>query len=100
MLRKALAFFLVVSWISLAGLDVLEDLEPSLEAEVHSSADTPLRAIGLPYQFVNNIIESADSSRARHSPTFGRPAIRLVLQAPAFSRKPSRLHKFNSVFLI
>jgi hypothetical protein len=100
MLWKALAFLLVISWTTLAGFDVLEDLQPSSQAEVHSSADAPLRAIGPAYQLVNNIVESADHSRPRHSPIFERPAVQLVLEAPAVSPKTSRLHKFHRVFLI
>ena len=100
MLQKALAALLVLSWIGLAGFDVLEDLRSPIHVEVHSAADAPLQAMGQGLQLANNIVESADHSRLRHSALFERPAVHSAVEAPAVASKGFRLHKFHRVFLI
>jgi hypothetical protein len=100
MLRKFLAAVLVLSWIGLSGFDVLEDLKPPAQLEVHSPADGHLPALGETFPLVNNIVESADHSRLRHSALLERPAVQICGLSLAIVPKSFSLHKLHRVFLI
>ena len=98
MVQKALAILLAVSWIALAGVDMLEDLDfESRDAPSASSSPSTAK----PVKLANNHVELA-------SRTFERLFISTDLESGTFTKlatlslEPgaSRSHKDNCVFLI
>lgn len=99
MFLKALAVLLILSWITLSGFDVLEDLGSSV-LEIHESTDANPQGLAKRIQLANNIIELADHSKTDRSAVFEKPLVQLPLESPSVSPKTLRLHKFHRVFLI
>jgi hypothetical protein len=100
MLHRALAVLLVLSWVILSGFDVLEDLDPFGQIEFHSSAGPSTHGVGHTISLANNIIESADHSRPRHSVTRHQPTVHLSVDVYVVVQSSSKLHKLHHIFLI
>ena len=99
MLRRALAVLLVLLWVILSGFDALEDLDLPGGIEAHSSTDVPLSR-GQTGRLVNNIVESADHSRIRHSGLLDQPTTEVSVDTHSPSPRHFKLHKLHRVFLI
>jgi hypothetical protein len=100
MLKRGLAVLLVLSWVILSGFDVLEDLDPFGQIELHRSAGPPTHGVGHTMSLANNIIESADDSRPRHSVTRHQPTVHLPVDVHVVVQSSSKLHKLHHIFLI
>lgn len=100
MLKRGLAVLLVLSWVILSGFDVLEDLDPFGQIELHGSAGPSTHGVGHTISLANNIIESADDSRPRHSVTRHQPTVHLPVDVHVVVQSSSKLHKLHHIFLI
>jgi hypothetical protein len=93
MVRRALAFVLVLSWFALASTDVLEDLGLYHQAKLNSRLD----AGGL----ANDIVESAaDTLCACATWLSDQAAFPLSAFTWAPSPRTSKLHKLHHIYQI
>lgn len=99
MLRRALAFLLVLFWVVLSEFDVLEDLNLPGGIEIDSSTDVPLSG-GQTGRLVNNSVESADNSRIRRFAVLDQRIIDVFVDTHTRFPKSFKLHKLHRVFLI
>jgi hypothetical protein len=99
MLRRAISVVLVFSWVILAGIDVLEDLDLPDRIEFQCSSKTTLPA-GSGAPLARNIVESATHSGIRCSGWLEQLTPPVTIHTPHLSQKVSKLHKVNRVFLI
>ena len=58
MFRKALAIFLVGSWVVLSAVDVLEDLNLGAYPKIHASGKSGFPDFGRPTKNANNVVEN------------------------------------------
>jgi hypothetical protein len=100
MARKFLALLVVVSWLSLAGFDVLEDLDFPDQLELYSSTGSPLVGHGRTARLAHNIVESAGQPKIRYFCFTGQPAAQLLICSPTPPQKTYKLHKFRHALLI
>lgn len=100
MARKFLALLLTISWISLSGFDVLEDLDVPEQHEIYSSTAIPLLDRGQTARLTHNIVESAGQSRLRYFSSMEQPATQLLICSPTVSQRTYKLHKLYHAFLI
>jgi len=100
MSRKAVALFLVFSWILLSGLDVVEDLDLPDRIAFQNSGEAAAARNGSTGPLARNIVESAIYAGIRWSTVLEQLAPPVINYVPYFSQKISKLHKVNRVFLI
>jgi hypothetical protein len=101
MFRKILAVLLVISLTVLAGLDVLEDLEPPSVFELQRSTAASIPIAGPSGSLANNIVESASSLNPQPSAVLERPIVeQQTIEVPPLFQRTSKLHKRKRVFLI
>lgn len=100
MAQKFLALILVMSWLSLSGFDVLEDLDIPDQVKLYSSTTKPLLDHGRTARLTHNIVESAGHSRVRYFCCTEQPALQLSICFPNLSQKTYKLHKLHHAFLI
>jgi hypothetical protein len=100
MARKFLALLLIISWLSLSGFDVLEDLDFRDQVELYSSTASPLLDHRRSARFTHNIVESAGHSKIRYFSFMEQPAARLLICSPTPFQKTYKLHKLHHAFLI
>ena len=98
MARKFLALLLIMSWLSLSGFDVLEDLDFPDQVELYSSTASPLLDHGRSAR--HNIVESAGPSKIRCFGCMEQPTAQLVIRSPTPFRKTYKLHKLHHESLI
>ena len=99
MARKLLPLLLLVSWISLSGVDALEDLDLPDQVKLYNSTASPLLDPGHNVRLAHNMVESAGHSRIRIF-YFLEQSGKLLTTSPTLSRKISKLHKLHRVYLI
>lgn len=92
MTRRALSLLLVLSWFILAGVDVLEDLGLYSQVELNNYS----KSRGL----TNDIVESADPTRAYGTGLSDQSAAQLSAFTPNSFRRTSKLHKLHHIYLI
>jgi hypothetical protein len=100
MARRFLALILIISWLSLSGFDVLEDLDFPNQIELYSSTASPLLDHGQTARLTHNMVESAGHSKVRYFNCMEQRAVRLVICSPTQFQKISKLHKLHHAFLI
>ena len=100
MARRFLALLLIISWLSLSGFDVLEDLDFPNQIELYSSTVSPLLDHGRTARLTHNMVESAGHSKMRYFNCMEQRAVRLVICSPTQFQKISKLHKLHHAFLI
>jgi hypothetical protein len=100
MAQKFLALLLIISWISLSGFDVLEDLDFPVRVELYSSTASPLLDHGQTARLTHNIVESAGQSRLCYSSLMEQPAAQLLICSPTLPHRTYKLHKLHHAFLI
>jgi len=102
MLRRLLAVLLVLSWVTLAAFDLLEDLDSPGDSVVHStgSTDDRLPNGGHPSQLTNNILEWGDRIGLSSQGLLQLASFDLVLDASKAFKRASNIHKLHCVFLI
>ena len=98
MLRKKVAFLLLLSWIVPSGFDLAEHLYFPEQTEIHDEEALPANSGHLP-RFANNFVESADSLSRRRSIQLDE-AFEVSLRILAAYPKAPKLYKLHSVFLI
>jgi hypothetical protein len=100
MARKFLALLLILSWLSLSGFDVLEDLDIPDQVDLYSSTASPLLDHGRSARLTHNIVESAGHSKIRYFSCMEQRAVRLAICSPTPFQKTYKLHKLHHAFLI
>lgn len=100
MAHRSLALLLIISWLSLSGFDVLEDLDFPDQIELYSSTASPLLDHGRTARLTHNMVESAGHSIVRYFNCMEQRAVRLLICSPTQSQKISKLHKLHHGFLI
>jgi hypothetical protein len=100
MIRKALAAVLVISWVVLAGIDLLEDLDVPIQAGLHNRAGGASSNFGQGANLADNIIESAHRPWEVETQLSEPKSTAAVTDVISFSKKAVSLHKLNRVFLI
>src|SRR3972149_98496 len=100
MLRKALAFLLIFSWIILSGFDLLEDLDVPIQVDIHSPIEGSLPNLGQRVDLVNNIVESADRTRLFDAELFELPRVDSSVDRALSVKKVFQLHKLPRVYQI
>jgi len=100
MLRKALAVLLIVSWVVLATVDLLEDIDCHIQAGLHSRAGVPVAKFGQGVNLVNNIVECADRPRVYDTELLEVASASVATNVTSLSKKAISLHKLHRVFLI
>jgi hypothetical protein len=100
MLRKTTSVLLVFLLLIISGIDLLEDLDLPIQAEIDSPTEGDLPTNGNGPQLVNNILESGTCARPSYGKFFEVPAFQLSVEvAPSFG-KVLKIHKLHCVFLI
>jgi hypothetical protein len=93
MLRRALALLLVLSWLVLAGIDLLEDLNGHSQVALNSHSQSG----GL----ANDIVESADAACVEDNSSLSEQATCfLSVSLPPSSPRASKLHKLHQIYQI
>jgi hypothetical protein len=100
MAQKFLALLLIISWLSLSGFDVLEDLDFPDQVELHSSPAVPLFDHGRTSRLTHNIVESAGHPKIRYFTFTEQPAAQLLISSQTPFQKTYKLHKLHHAFLI
>jgi len=100
MFQKTLAVFLVLSWVGLAAVDLLEDLQLCLKQEVHSRTDLPSRSLAEGFSSVNNILESVDHSLSGQSNSLETAVPLFSSGLASIHLKQFKLYKLYHAFLI
>jgi len=92
MLRRALALFLALSWLVLAGIDLLEDLNGHSQVALNSHSQSGL---------ANDIVESADAACVDDNSSLSEQATCfLSVSLPPSSPRASKLHKLHQIYQI
>ena len=92
MLRRALSLFLVLSWLVLAGIDLLEDLDGCSQVELNSYSHRG--------NLANDILESADSPCAYGTWLPDHHTFHLSVFTPILAPRTSKLHKLHHIYQI
>jgi hypothetical protein len=101
MLKRVLAVLLVLSWVILSGFDVLEDLDPFGQIELHGSVGpSPTPRVGHTISLADNVVESAYHSPRRHWVSLDEPTVHLSVDVDVVVQSSSKLHKLHHIFLI
>jgi hypothetical protein len=92
MRRRVLAVALALSWLILAGIDLLEDLD--------GYSQIALKTYSQSGSLANDIIESADAACVQHASLVGQAIFQWVVPLFTSFSRTSKLHKLHHVYQI
>ena len=90
--RRMLAVALALSWLIVARIDLLEDLNGYSQIALNSYSQTGSLA--------NDIIESADAACVQHASLVGQAIFHFVVPLFTSVSRTSKLHKLHQVYQI